>query len=122
MLRRVASLLSDALRSKEDFVARYGGDEFVIVLPDTAHEALLRVAERMREVIDLARAPQVEGSIGQKTAGADDQLWGCDGVADECGRCDIAGGGGGCGAVPGEGQWDETRCARCGTSRVRISH
>jgi diguanylate cyclase (GGDEF)-like protein len=66
VLLRVGNLLSDVLRSKEDFVARYGGDEFVIVLPDTGSEASLRVGERMREVIEIARAPQMEGSVGKR--------------------------------------------------------
>ena len=106
VLQRVANLLGDVLRSKDDFIARYGGDEFVIVLPDTGPDASVRVAERMREVMEMARGPQSKGDRAEET-GVDDQLWRGDGVAYERGGCDIAGGGGGCGAIPGEGKREE---------------
>jgi diguanylate cyclase (GGDEF)-like protein len=32
-----------------DTAARYGGDEFVLVLPETEHSAAVRVAERISE-------------------------------------------------------------------------
>jgi diguanylate cyclase (GGDEF)-like protein len=39
------------LRLGQDWVARVGGEEFAIVLPETAHEEGLRIAERIRERI-----------------------------------------------------------------------
>jgi diguanylate cyclase (GGDEF)-like protein len=35
-----------------DFVARYGGDEFVIILPETTAEQAAHIAERIRQGIE----------------------------------------------------------------------
>jgi diguanylate cyclase (GGDEF)-like protein len=37
-----------------DFVARYGGGEFVILLPETMNEAAVNVAERVRNAVERA--------------------------------------------------------------------
>ncbi len=47
-LRTVARVLSEALRPT-DFSVRYGGEEFMVILPDTGHEEGRAVAERLRE-------------------------------------------------------------------------
>ena len=49
-LRRLSTLLEQCVR-QVDTLARYGGDEFTIVLVDTDHEAALRIAERIRNTI-----------------------------------------------------------------------
>jgi diguanylate cyclase (GGDEF)-like protein len=54
LLREVAAALSDAVRS-EDVVARYGGDEFVVLLASTGRTAAVHVAERIREAIGRHR-------------------------------------------------------------------
>ena len=46
LLRHCASLLTKVLRST-DLAARYGGDEFVILLPETSREEAASVAERL---------------------------------------------------------------------------
>src|SRR5216683_900652 len=48
-----------------DTAARYGGDEFALVLPETSHEEAARVANRIRAVLtsDLEQ-PQLSASIG----------------------------------------------------------
>jgi diguanylate cyclase (GGDEF)-like protein len=46
VLQRVAVVLNRVMR-KEDFVARYGGDEFVVVLPDTSPDRAHEVASRI---------------------------------------------------------------------------
>src|SRR5919201_6625568 len=50
LLRRVAGLLQDELRPY-DQVARYGGDEFVLLLPGSDEQMTRHVAERCRDAI-----------------------------------------------------------------------
>ncbi|HYS65283.1 MAG TPA: sensor domain-containing diguanylate cyclase [Paraburkholderia sp.] len=49
-LKRIAGVLSAAVRPG-DFVGRFGGEEFVLVLPNTGAEAARQVAERCRNRI-----------------------------------------------------------------------
>ena len=57
VLRRVGSLLPQALRSTADFAGRFGGEEFVVLLPRTDQESASRVAERIRALIEMAGSP-----------------------------------------------------------------
>jgi diguanylate cyclase (GGDEF)-like protein len=50
VLMEMAAVILSSIRDT-DAVARYGGDEFVIVLPDTAVELACTVAERIRDKI-----------------------------------------------------------------------
>jgi len=50
VLMEIAAVILSSIRDT-DAVARYGGDEFVIVLPDTGIELAGSVAERIREMI-----------------------------------------------------------------------
>jgi two-component system, cell cycle response regulator len=51
VLRDVARLLVDGLRSV-DAVGRYGGEEFMVVLPETRYEEARLTAERLRRTVD----------------------------------------------------------------------
>ncbi|HEB01648.1 MAG TPA: GGDEF domain-containing protein, partial [Nitrospirae bacterium] len=60
LLAEVGQFLLGQLRSL-DIVARYGGDEFVIVLPQTELNGALVIADRMRENIEDSVFLQKEG-------------------------------------------------------------
>lgn len=47
VLRHVAQVLGDAVRTV-DLVARYGGEEIVVLLPQTSQEGAVELAERLR--------------------------------------------------------------------------
>lgn len=66
VLKQIASLLSNNIR-KSDIVARWGGEEFVILLPDNEVSSALTLAEALRiriETDDFAPVEQVTCSIG----------------------------------------------------------
>ena len=46
-----------------DLVARYGGEEFIITLTHTDQAGALRVAERLREAVDLIALPSEKGAL-----------------------------------------------------------
>jgi diguanylate cyclase (GGDEF)-like protein len=56
-LKSVARTLSSTLRRPEDFVARFGGEEFVIVLPSTNRAGAERVAQKIQDAIFQAAIP-----------------------------------------------------------------
>jgi diguanylate cyclase (GGDEF)-like protein len=60
VLKRIAHLLLEGLRIKDDFAARFGGEEFVILLPSTGQNAAIQVAERIRTLIEVAGLPPFE--------------------------------------------------------------
>lgn len=51
VLHAVAKLLRANIRSQDGWIARYGGDEFVICLPATSSDTAHRIAERLRLVL-----------------------------------------------------------------------
>jgi diguanylate cyclase (GGDEF)-like protein len=57
VLRGIADVFKDAMRQRLDSVARFGGEEFVIVLPDTDIGRAVAIAERLRVAVHDARFP-----------------------------------------------------------------
>jgi len=59
-LREVGFLIRAAVR-ETDYPSRYGGDEFVIILPQTDHGAAILLAEKLRRLIEGHTFLQEEG-------------------------------------------------------------
>ncbi|MFQ3787131.1 GGDEF domain-containing protein [Halomonas sp. A29] len=79
-LRRIAHILASSITRPRDLLARFGGEEFVLVLPETDLEAALQVAKRCRAALSNAamshRASEVSHlvtvSMGVATANSTD--------------------------------------------------
>ncbi len=64
VLRNVAAMLKQTVRTN-DVVARYGGDEFVILMPDTQEDAARHVADRVVKGIRGYAHPLSDGTEGR---------------------------------------------------------
>jgi diguanylate cyclase (GGDEF)-like protein/PAS domain S-box-containing protein len=63
-LKQVAQILGKAATRPRDFLARFGGEEFVLVLPETNAEAARIIAERCRDYTAEMRIPHARSFIG----------------------------------------------------------
>ncbi len=51
VLRRIAEIIKSELR-RTDYVGRFGGEEFMVILPETDSQSAFRVAERIRKRVE----------------------------------------------------------------------
>ena len=58
-LKRVAGIIQAELRGQADHAFRFGGEEFILVLPKTALPTAIGIAERMRRAIEAAAIPHL---------------------------------------------------------------
>jgi diguanylate cyclase (GGDEF)-like protein len=56
-LKRVASCVTAELRDARDAAVRYGGEEILVLLPDTDADDAVRVAERIRRAVEALAMP-----------------------------------------------------------------
>lgn len=64
-LKRVSQALDEAATRSRDFIARFGGEEFVLVLPDSDAESAATVAERCRKAIFKLQIPHAKSEVSQ---------------------------------------------------------
>jgi len=67
MLIKTASILKQVLRS-EDILARHGGDEFIILLPQTENKQAQKIVERIKKETSRTADDDVPVSIGMGAA------------------------------------------------------
>jgi diguanylate cyclase (GGDEF)-like protein/PAS domain S-box-containing protein len=63
VLRAVALLLSGFARRAGEMAARYGGDEFALILPTMDAESLAFIGERLRAAVETAELPHPESAV-----------------------------------------------------------
>ena len=59
-LKAVASALASSVERGRDMLARFGGEEFVCLLPDTDLEGAKHIAEKLRQAVEGLAIPHVE--------------------------------------------------------------
>lgn len=62
VIRIVAEIMKSCSRS-DDFICRSGGEEFIILLPDTDQPIAIRLAERIRHSLEQQHIRQIESSV-----------------------------------------------------------
>ncbi len=69
-LRRVSRAIEGVIRRPGDLAARFGGEEFALVMPNTAPDGALLIAERAKEAVRRIEASEIaEGCTGIRISG-----------------------------------------------------
>jgi diguanylate cyclase (GGDEF)-like protein len=64
-LQRVASALNEELRETRDWVFRFGGEEFAILLPGADEHVAFKVIERLRVAVERLGIPHENSSVSK---------------------------------------------------------
>jgi len=66
-LQKVAAVIKDNAQRNSDVAARFGGDEFAVILPRTDTAEALVIAERIRKGVEQANIPNKSSPLGHVT-------------------------------------------------------
>lgn len=64
ILQKIASILKNSVLYPHDLVARYGGDEFVIILPRTDAKGAYALAQRIQDKLAYQQIPHEQSFVG----------------------------------------------------------
>lgn len=59
----VAQTLLSCTKRSGDLVARYGGDEFIILLPNMSHKAVIEISKKVQIAINKLHIPYADSKI-----------------------------------------------------------
>jgi diguanylate cyclase (GGDEF)-like protein len=62
LLQAIAAIFRQTLERSTDYAARWGGEEFALLLPGTNMDGALKIAERIRSDVEAAAVPRADGS------------------------------------------------------------
>ncbi|HET6493962.1 MAG TPA: GGDEF domain-containing protein, partial [Thermoleophilia bacterium] len=66
-LRVIAQVIQTQARRAGDLAARYGGDEYVFIAPETDAESMLRITEAIHDAVEALALPNAESPFGRVT-------------------------------------------------------
>jgi diguanylate cyclase (GGDEF)-like protein len=66
-LRCIAKAIAGALQGKAEIAARFGGEEFAVILQNTKIEVAMQVAEDVREAVASLKVPHLGNQFGIQT-------------------------------------------------------
>ena len=74
-LQKVAQIVSDTVKRPKDAVIRFGGEEFLVVLPYIDHQGTKLVAHQLVEAVAKARIPHGKGIENRVSISAGFAVW-----------------------------------------------
>ena len=69
-LKQIAAAVQTALNRPGDLTARFGGEEFVVLLPETSHDGAIAVAEQISAAVRDLAIPHEDSPVGHITISA----------------------------------------------------
>ncbi len=64
-LQKISKVLVETLNRSTDFAARFGGEEFVVILPETSQEGALNLAKNFQKAIAAMSIPHSKSPISE---------------------------------------------------------
>jgi diguanylate cyclase (GGDEF)-like protein/PAS domain S-box-containing protein len=64
-IKTVAQVLNSSINRPGDLAARFGGEEFIVLLPDTEHEGAMKVARTIRATVEALQIHHGGSSINE---------------------------------------------------------
>jgi len=62
-LQKISKTMENALKRPRDFLARFGGEEFVVILPETDEAGAKHMAERIRKKVFASKIPHKYSNV-----------------------------------------------------------
>ncbi len=64
-LTQIAKEVSSVVRHNQDVICRYGGEEFLVILPNASRNIAIMVAQKIKDKINQLRIPHEKSSINE---------------------------------------------------------